>query len=373
MIKIRDWSQLWKLRFGAEKSRDLIFTNKTYTDIPPVYFDHEPIKRVTQHKHLGVILTSSLTFDAHLHYVCLRANGKLAVLRSVKGLQRKTLDILYKLTVRSVIDYAMTVYYGTLSESGKNRLSQIQYRAAKVVSGALHLSSAKKLFIDLGWETLKERHDFLGLTLFHKIRNNLTRPLVRQCMPISNTNTQYQLRNSPPYRQFKYHNKKFNDSFFPYFTRKFCGLKPSIRCQRDLDEFKVSLKSFIKPKRHKFFAFGSKRGCALATQLRVGRTKLNAQSYAIGLSTSSICDCLHPSESTSHHLNNCFLYNTERQTLNGKVQQLIPNFVSLSDSKKTDILLFGVSPNDPDFYHTNIKIQLALQQYLLKTKRFDKL
>ena len=150
-----------------------------------------------------------------------------------------------------------------------------------------------------------------------------------------------------------------------------CGLKPSIRCQRDLDEFKVSLKSFIKPKRHKFFAFGSKRGSALATQLRVGRTKLNAQSYAIGLSTSSICDCLHPSESTSHHLNNCFLYNTERQTLNGKVQQLIPNFVSLSDSKKTDILLFGVSPNDPDFYHTNIKIQLALQQYLLKTKRFD--
>ena len=97
-----------------------------------------------------MILTSSRTFDAHLYYVCLRANGKLAVLRSVKGVQRKTLDILYKLTVRSVIDYAMTVYYGTLSEAGKNRLSQIQYRAAKVVSGALHLSSAKKLFLDLG-------------------------------------------------------------------------------------------------------------------------------------------------------------------------------------------------------------------------------
>ena len=122
-------------------------------------------------------------------------------------------------------------------------------------------SSAKKLFIDLGWETPKERHDFLGLTLFHKLLSNLTRPLVRQCMPISNTNTQYQLRNSPPYQQFKYHNKKYNDSFFPYFTRKFGGPKPSIRCQRD--EFKFNIKSFIKPKRHKFFAFGLKRGCAL--------------------------------------------------------------------------------------------------------------
>ena len=51
LIKIRDWSLLWKLRFEAEMSCDLIFTNKTHTDIPPVYFDHEPIKRVTQHKH----------------------------------------------------------------------------------------------------------------------------------------------------------------------------------------------------------------------------------------------------------------------------------------------------------------------------------
>ena len=318
-------------------------------------------------------MTSDFSFDAHLHYVCLRANGKLAVLRSVKGLQRKTLDILYKITVRSVIDYALTVYYGTLSEAGKNRLTQIQYRAAKVVSGALHFSSAKKLFIDLGWETLQDRHDFLGLTLFYKIRNSMTRPLVRQCMPLPNTSDQYELRNTPPYRQFKYHNKKLNKSFFPYFTKKLCSLKPYIRSQRDLEDFKVSLKPLIKPKRHKFFSFGSKHGCALATQMRVGRTKLNAQSYTIGLSTKSSCECLHPNESTSHHLNVCFLYQNERQTMYDRVKQLIPNFNTLSDLKKTDILFNGVSVNDPNFYHTNIKIQLARQQYLLKTKCFDQL
>ena len=166
----------------------MIFSNKTHTDIPPVFFNNEPIKRVTQHKHLGVILTSDLSFDGHLHYVCLRANGKLAVLRRVKGLQKKkTLDILYKITVCSVVDYAITVYYGTLSEAGKNRVTQIQYRAAKVVSGALHFSSAKKLFIDLGWETLQDRHDFFGLTLFYKIQNSMTRPPMRQCMPLPNT------------------------------------------------------------------------------------------------------------------------------------------------------------------------------------------
>ena len=267
----------------------------------------------------------------------------------------------------------LPVYYGTISEAGKNRLTQIQYRAAKVVSGALHFSSAKKLFIDLGWETLQDRHDFLGLTLFYKIQNSMTRPLIRQCMPLPNTSDQYEPRSRPPYRQFKYHNKKFHNSFFPYFTRKFCSLKPSIRVQRDLEDFKDSLIVLIKPKRHKFFSFGSKRGCALATQKRVGRTKLNAQSYTIGLSANSSCECLHPNESTSHHLNVCFLYQIERQTLYDRVKQIIPNFNTLSDLKKTDILLNGVSVNDPDFYHTNIKIQLALQQYLLKTKCFDQL
>ena len=65
------------------------------------------------------------------------------------------------------------------------------------------------------------------------------------------------------------------------------------------------------------------------------------------------------------------MYNIERQTLYDKVTQIIPNFESLSDPKKTDILLNGINPDKPDFYHTNVKIQLALQQYLLKTKRFD--
>ena len=336
-----------------------------------VFFNNEPIKRVTQHKHLGIILTSNLNFDTHVHSVCLRTNAKLAVLRSVKGLQRKTLDILYKITVRSIIDYAMPVYFGTLNESSKQRLSQIQYRAAKIVTGALHWSSAIKLNIDLGWESLEKRFEFLGLTLFHKIRCYQTRPLVRQCMPQPNNDSNHSLRNRIPYKYFPYHNKNFNNSFFPWFTKKYCNLNKSIRCQKDLDDFKTSLKALIKPERHKFFNYGSKKGCALATQLRVGRTKLNGHSFAIGLAQSSLCDCHHPCESICHHLTSCFLYQPERQTLYSKIKQFIPNFESLSDSKKTNILLYGVSNNDPDFYNTNVKIQLALQHFLLTTKRFD--
>ena len=110
-------------------------------------------------------------------------NGKLAVLRSCKFLDRSTLDMLYKITIRSVIKYGLVVYFHSLTQCQKRRLSQVQYRAAKVVTGGLHFSSQDKLEQDLSWETISDRADFLSLCIFHKIALHETRPLIRSCMP----------------------------------------------------------------------------------------------------------------------------------------------------------------------------------------------
>ena len=128
-------------------------------------------------------MTPSLDWSVHVQKLSLRANSKLAVLRSVKELNRSTLDLLYKLTVRSLIDYCMPVYFVNLRVSEINRLDQIQYRAEKIVTGAFHLSSKIKLNVELGWEPLKVRYECLGLSLFHKIHLGCTRPLVKTFMP----------------------------------------------------------------------------------------------------------------------------------------------------------------------------------------------
>ena len=87
------------------------------------------------HKHLGVYLSSSLDWNRQIDEVCLKANRKLSVLRSVKLLSRQTLDLLYKLTFRSVVDYALPVYCNTLKQTELSRLENLQYRAAKLVTG----------------------------------------------------------------------------------------------------------------------------------------------------------------------------------------------------------------------------------------------
>ena len=103
------------------------------------------------------ILSFDLTWAEQMKYVCLKANQRLGVLRHIRFLNRRTLDMLYKLNVRSVLDYGLPIFYHTLNLTDKERLDRIQYSAAKLVTGCLHTTSKHKLNLELGWETIGER------------------------------------------------------------------------------------------------------------------------------------------------------------------------------------------------------------------------
>ena len=155
-------------------------------------------------------LTSDLNWSVQVHETCLKANRKLSVLRSVKLLSRQTLDLLYKLTVRSVIDYALPVFYKSLKLTDLARLENIQYKAGKIVTGAYHFTSKEKLNFELGWESIKDRGDLLSVNIFHKIHLQETRPLIRMCMPKLDYERTCVTRSKGGYIPFKYKGDKFN-------------------------------------------------------------------------------------------------------------------------------------------------------------------
>ena len=68
----------------------------------------------------------------------------------------------------------------------------------------------------------------------------------------------------------------------------------------------------------------------------------------------------------------CFLYSGERQTLFNLVEHYIPNFPKLNKTKQFDILLLGITPENPEFHTTNTILTIAVQTFILKTKRFFK-
>ena len=61
---------------------------------------------------------------------------------------------------------------------------------------------------------------------------------------------------------------------------------------------KEKLKEKIKPKKYFHFKFGSKRGSALLTQLRVGRSFLNSHSFVLGMEDLPYCDICYVEENT---------------------------------------------------------------------------
>ena len=129
----------------------------------------------TQH-HLGVYITSNLDWSVQINYICLKAYKKVSVLRHVRFLKCNTLNLPYKITVRTIIDYSLQVYANNQRLTELALLDRIQYRAAELLTGAFHFTNKEKLNTELGWESFQQRIRFLGLSLLHKIHLFETQP-----------------------------------------------------------------------------------------------------------------------------------------------------------------------------------------------------
>ena len=108
-----------------------------------------------------------------------------------------------------MIDYGLVLFYGGLNQSDIAKLDRIQYKSAKVVTGALQFTIRIKLDEDLGWESPAEKYELLGLSLFHKIAHNNIRPLLRSRLP-QTKDKRYNHRSNDEYENFPRTHEKYH-------------------------------------------------------------------------------------------------------------------------------------------------------------------
>ena len=108
----------------------------------------------------------------------------------------------------------------------------------------------------------------------------------------------------------------------------------------------------------------------MLTQIRVGRSHLEQHKFTIGLADSPVCQCFFPSETTEHYFLQCFLYSPERRILFDLIEHHVPNFLHFNNKQKIDILLNGIRTDDPDLFYLNKTLTIAVQQFIIATKRF---
>ena len=65
-----------------------------------------------EHTHLGMISDSKLNFDSHVREAIIKARRGIGIIRYLsKYVSRDVLDQIYKLYVRSHLDYGNKIYY----------------------------------------------------------------------------------------------------------------------------------------------------------------------------------------------------------------------------------------------------------------------
>ena len=79
----------WKMRFNPDpkkQAQEVIISRKiNKTDHSPLYFNKKLVKLSSNHKHLGMILDTSLDFNLHLKNVQSKVNKTIGLLRRLQN------------------------------------------------------------------------------------------------------------------------------------------------------------------------------------------------------------------------------------------------------------------------------------------------
>jgi hypothetical protein len=158
LTSIKEWASQWLVTINPTKTESIIFSTKRIKPYhPDLFYEGKKIAMVSQHTHLGITLSSTLSWKAHILKVYEKACQRLNMLKGLKyKLNRETLDTLYKSLVRPVMEYADVLWDGCM-DGESDLLEFVQYESAKVVTGVMKGTSRNYLMKETGCEDMKLR------------------------------------------------------------------------------------------------------------------------------------------------------------------------------------------------------------------------
>ena len=93
--------------------------------------------------------------------------------RLYKFLPRTSLVNIYKGFVRPHLDYGDIIYDNSSNATFSQIIESVQYNAALAITGAIRGTSRKKLYQELGFESLHVRRWFRKIWFYYKIRHQM--------------------------------------------------------------------------------------------------------------------------------------------------------------------------------------------------------
>ena len=180
---------------------------------------------VTDHKHLGVLLSNDGGWQKHIDLIVKKAFNRLNILRKFKFvLDRKSLEQIYISYIRPLVEYADIIWDNT-TVMLIQKVESVQIEAARIVTGGTRLTSIAALYKETGWQKLSERRKAHRLTNFYKMVNNEAPLYLCDMLPDQFQNIhQYNTRNSNAFQPPLTRTALYSNYFLPATIRSWNAL-----------------------------------------------------------------------------------------------------------------------------------------------------
>ena len=389
LCTLSNWANQWRVTFNASKTVYMIISNKSRAPRYPDLFLHgEKLTKVTSHKHLGVTLTSNMTWNLHIDAALKKAASRLSNIRKIRFIiTRKARETLYRSLVLPLLEYGSVLFDGCTLYL-KQRLESFHRQAAIVCTCAFRNTSYDKLLTELGWSSLDERRKLARLNIFYKMNhchracdpNNLCTDckngigipsyLSDLCPATVGDRAGYVLRNAGDLRTIQSKKAKFYNSFIPKCVREWNSLPVIIQNAVSNNSFKFIYKKHHFRQVNPFYSYEKGNANIHHTRLRVGLSHLRSHLFTYNLIDDPMCQhCYLENETTEHYVLRCPTFTVQRMLyLQGLTNILDHEYIAnLSDNDIVHLFLHG----DLALSNTiNFDLFSMAQTYIIDTSRF---
>ena len=205
--------------------------------------DSKNLDNVNQYKYLGIYVTSDLSWDTHINYICSKANRALGFIKRQLGKCTQEVKLKAYLTlVRPHLEFASSCscawdpHFGVLVD----QLEMVQRKAVRFVLNKYSRDeSVTEMLAELKLCSLELRRKQARLRLLFKIDHKET-PLVTP-LQLRLKSLQRRNDNGHSYHHFVCHSEPFFSSFYPRTVRDWNALNSDLVSVSDIDTFSAHL------------------------------------------------------------------------------------------------------------------------------------
>ena len=190
LAKVVSWANRWNTIFNVQKSAELVISRhhrRDHAAAQPLSMSSGVVPHVDTVNHLGITISSSLSWSAHIQALHRKVGFNIYILKRLAGRVGSAFFIarMYLALVRPVLEYGCVVWDSCLKAEAVS-LERLQLAVARATLRVSRRSLSNHVVLaQLGWPTLAWRRRRFKLLYLWKLLHGEGPPMLAKRVPQS--------------------------------------------------------------------------------------------------------------------------------------------------------------------------------------------